>query len=46
MKGWIINGTDSLEAWDNTVSVAFPVGGLKTLNAFYAKTSKNPLKTF
>lgn len=44
MKGWIINGTGGLEACDNAVSVSFPVAGLKTLNAFYAKKGKNPLK--
>lgn len=44
MKGWIINGTDGLEACGNTVSVAFPVGGFKILNAFYAKKAKKPLK--
>lgn len=44
MKGWIINGTDSLEACDSTVSAAFLVEGLKTLNDFYAKKGKNPLK--
>lgn len=44
MKGWIINGTDGLEAYGNTVSVAFPVEGLKILNAFYAKKAKKPLK--
>lgn len=44
MKGWIINGTDGLEACDSTVSAAFPVEGLKTLNVFYGKKGKNPLK--
>lgn len=44
MKGWIINGTNGFETCDSTVSAAFPVEGLKTLNGFYAKKGKNPLK--
>lgn len=41
MKEWDINGTDGLEACDNTVSVAFPVGGLKTLLAYHARKDEN-----
>lgn len=41
LKEWIINGTEGLEACDNTLSVAFPVGGLKTLPAYHARKDEN-----
>lgn len=41
MKEWIINGTDGLEVCDNTVSVAFSVGGLKTLLVYHARKDEN-----
>lgn len=41
LKEWIINGTEGLEACDNTLSVSLQLEKLKTLPAYHARKDEN-----